>query len=108
MEREITKVVLLKEVCNDMCHNWYFGCYGKLYNHNKTRYKRCSFVVCIDSDDLWEYYEGKERCTDRQIREYVRFLACENLWMARDYDNLKEFYAWCNETIEKYNNTNII
>lgn len=106
MEREITKVVLLKEVCNDMCHNWYFLCYGKLYNNDKTKYKSCKFVICIDSDDLWEYYEGKEHYTDRQVREYVKFLACENLWaMAQDYNRLSDFYDWCNETIENYNRT---
>ena len=107
MERVITKVVLLKEVCNDMCHNWYFGCYGRIFSPDQKHYKQCSFVLVVDSEDISDYFDGKEIVTQKNVREYVKFVALETMYSnVTDYNNLREFYNWCNETIEKYNGTN--
>lgn len=107
MKRIITKTILLNEVRNDKCHNWYYGFYGRIYNDNETRYKKCSFVLMVDSEDILEYYDGKENITQQDIRDYVKFLALENLYSdTKDYNNLKGFYAWCNDTIDRYNRMN--
>ena len=41
---EITKKQKLYEINNEKCHNYYYLIYGKIYNENKTRYRKFKFV----------------------------------------------------------------
>ena len=79
MKIELTKTRLLKEVCNDMCHNWYFGCYGRIFSPDQKHYKQCSFVLVVDSEDISDYFDGKEVVTQKNVREYVKFVALEKM-----------------------------
>ena len=49
---EITKKELLMEQNNDMAHNFYYKINGKIYNKEKTKYKKFKFVLSYDIFDL--------------------------------------------------------
>ena len=107
---EITKKQKIKEVNNDMCHNYYYLIYGRIYNENKTRYRKFKFVEWFDIFDLQEYYE-KDVITKNEIKAYVENLVdsigSSYIGDIKDYNDekgLKEFYNYCNETIKDYNN----
>ena len=106
---EITKKQKLLEINNDMCHNYYYLIYGRIYNENKTRYKKFKFVEFFDIFDMLEYYE-KDFVTKEEIKNYANNLidsiGCSYLCDIQNYNDeksLKEFYNYCNETIESYN-----
>lgn len=106
---EITKTKKLLEVNNSMCHNYYYLIYGRIYNENKTRCRKFKFVEWFDIFDLQEFFE-KDFITKEDIKVYVdeliygitsTYIECiENY---NDEKHLKEFYEYCNETIENYN-----
>lgn len=107
---EITKKQKLLEVNNDMCHNYYYLIYGRIYNENKTRYRKFKFVEWFDIFDMQEYYE-KDFIYKEDIKNYVDDLifgaSCaytNNIKSFDDEKGLKEFYNYCNETIKNYNN----
>lgn len=107
---EITKKQKLYEVNNEKCHNYYYLIYGKIYNENKTRYRKFKFVEWFDIFDMQEYYE-KDFITNTEIKAYVNNLidsiGCSYLCDVKSYNDekgLKDFYNYCNETIKNYNN----
>lgn len=107
---EITKIQKIKEINCDMCHNFYYLIHGKIYNENKTRFKRFKYIEWFDIFDLQEYFE-KDLITKNEIKIYVENLV-DNIGISyigdiKDYNDekgLKEFYKYCNETIKDYNN----
>lgn len=102
---EITKTKLLFEQSNDKAHNYYFLVYGRIYNENKTKYRKFKYVEWFDIFDVMEYFE-KDYVTKSDVKEYLNNLEFSPLYNIKNYndvDGLKSFYAQCNETIEKYN-----
>lgn len=106
---EITKKQKLLEVNNDKAHNFYYLIYGRIYNKEKTRYRKFKFVEWFDIFDLQEYFE-KDIITNDDVKEYVDFCieGIENTYLMeiKDYNDtegLKEFYDFCNVSIENYN-----
>lgn len=106
---EITKIQKIKEVNNDMCHNYYYLVHGRIYNEDKTRIRKFKFVEWFDIFDLQEYYE-KDIITKNEIKNYVENLVdnigCSYIGDIKDYNDekgLKEFCEYCNETIKQYN-----
>ena len=103
---EFTKVNLLLEVNNDMCHNFYYIYYGKIYNEDKTRYRKFKYIECFDMFDVQECYE-KEWITKEDIKNYALELTDNcylyNIKNYNDIEGLKEFYKFCNDTIKDYN-----
>ena len=51
---KLTKVQLIREVNNDMCHNWYFICYGRIYTEDLTKFMRVKYIVWFDIYDVCE------------------------------------------------------
>lgn len=105
MKIEYTKINLLYEQNNDMCHNYYYIYYGRIYNDTHTRYRKFKYVEMFDIFDLQEYYD-KDYITKEDIRNYA--LTSENSYLLsiNDYNDtkhLKEFYDYCRESIERYN-----
>ena len=97
---EITKKQKLLEVNNDMCHNYYYLIYGRIYNENKTRYRKFKFVEWFDIFDMQEYYE-KDFITNTEIKAYVNNLidsiGCSYIDDIKNYNDekgLKEFYNY--------------
>lgn len=102
---EYTKVNKILEVNNDMCHNYYFIYYGRIYNADHTRYRKFKYVEWFDIFDIQEYFE-KDRITKEDIKEYANNIENSYLLNIKDYndtEHLKEFYNYCNETIKDYN-----
>ena len=106
---KITKIQKLKEVNNSMCHNYYYIVYGRIYNESKTKYKKFKFVEWFDIFDMLEYYE-KDFVTKEEIKNYADNLTdsigCSYLCDVKsnnDEKGLKDFYNYCNQTIEEYN-----
>ena len=102
---EITKKEKIKEVNNDMCHNYYYLIHGRIYNEGKTRMRKFKYVVWFDIFDVQEYFD-KDLITKEDIKDYLNDM--ENVYLVNiksynDEKGLKEFYAYCNETIKKYN-----
>lgn len=106
MEIKYTKINKIYEVNNDMAHNYYYVYYGKIINDEKTRCRKFKFVLWFDIFDLQEFYE-KDTITKEEIKEYADQLCCDCVEnYVKDYndtDGLKQFYNWCNSTIENYN-----
>lgn len=104
---KITKKQKILEVNNDMAHNYYYLVYGRIYNKEKTRYRKFKFVEWFDIFDLQEYFE-KEYITNDDIKQYVNELIdTTNITNIKDYNDkegLKNFYDFCNDTIRRYNN----
>lgn len=102
---EYTKINKILEVNNDMVHNFYYIYYGKIYNEDKTRYRRFRYVEWFDIFDLQEYYE-KDYITKDDIRNYALTLENGCLLAIKNYNDkkhLKDFYNYCNDTIKNYN-----
>jgi hypothetical protein len=103
---ELTKREKLLEVNNDMCHNFYYLQYGRIYNANKTRFRRFKFVEWFDIFDVMEYFD-KEFVTKQEINEFANEIGwsmCEMFQSyIKSYDNCQIFYNMCNETIDRYN-----
>lgn len=105
---EITKKQKILEVNNDMCHNYYFLIYGRIYNENKTRYRKFKYIEWFDIFDVMEFF-NKEFITKQDIKEYLNNIEngyLTNIENYNDEKHLKEFYKYCNETIENYNKIN--
>lgn len=103
---EITKKQKLLEVNNEMCHNYYYLIYGRMYNENKTKMRKFRYVVWFDIFDLQEYFE-KDIITKNDIKIFLNDLEIGYLMNIKDYydtKGLKDFYEYCNETINDYNN----
>ena len=103
---EITKKQKILEINNDMCHNFYFLIYGRIYNESKTKYKKFKYVEWFDVFDVQEFFDDKEYITKNDIIDYLNNLENSYLLNIKDYNDekgLKEFYNYCNETIKKYN-----
>lgn len=105
----ITKMRLIREVNNDMCHNFYYEVRFRIYT-DKTHYYKGNFVIWFDTEDLAEEYPNKESFSKKDIRDYAETLAC--LFMDNaprknvNGETLKPFYAECRKTIEDYNGHN--
>lgn len=107
---EITKRQKIREVNNSMCHNYYFLVYGRIYNEGRTRMRKFKYVEWFDIFDVQEFFEDKEWITQEDVREYLNNLEVPYLYNIKDYNDekgLKEFYNYCNETINEYNKCNI-
>lgn len=102
---KITKKELLKEISNGMCHNFYYLIYGKIYNQDNTRYRKFKFVECFDIFDLQEYFE-KDCITKNDIKEYANEIAFSNIGYIKNYNDTRDFYNFCNESIKNYNESN--
>ena len=103
---EITKTQKIKEVNNDMCHNYYYLIHGRIYNEDKTRMRKFKYVLWFDIFDVQEFFEDKEYITYNDILEYRNNLEVPYLHNIKDYNDkkgLKAFYEYCNETIKQYN-----
>lgn len=103
---ELTKREKLLEVNNDMCHNFYYLQYGRIYNANKTSFKRFKFVEWFDIFDVMEYFD-KESVTQKEINEYINIITWDTVYTFRDliksFDDCSQFYDMCIETIKEYN-----
>ena len=105
---KITKTQKIKEVNCDMCHNYYFLIHGRIYNEGKTRYRKFKYVQWFDIFDVQDFFEDKEFITQKDVKEYLNNLEVQYLYNIKDYNDekgLKEFYEYCNETINDYNRT---
>ena len=103
---KITKTQKIKEVNCDMCHNYYFLIHGRIYNEGKTRYRKFKYVVWFDIFDVQEFFEDREIIKYSDVLEYLGNLEVPYLYDIKDYNDekgLKNFYEYCNETIENYN-----
>ena len=103
---KITKTQKIKEVNCDMCHNYYFLIHGRIYNEGKTRYRKFKYVVWFDIFDVQDFFEDKEIIKYDDVLEYLGNLEVPYLYNIKDYNDekgLKNFYEYCNETIENYN-----
>ena len=102
---EYTKINKIHEVNNDMAHNYYYIYYGRIYNENKTRYRKFKYIEWFDIFDLQEYFE-KDLITKEDVKNFANEIENSYLLNIKDYNDtkgLKEFYNYCNETIKNYN-----
>lgn len=99
---KVTKRQLLRRRQNDMENNWYYLIHGRIYNADKTRYRKYRFVVMFDGDDLWEYYR-KDNISEREISEYVDEMIFSFTQYIKGYNDVQEFVEICNQSIRRYN-----
>lgn len=105
----ITKMRLIREVNNDMCHNYYYEVNWRVYT-DATHFYRGNFVIWFDVFDVADYYPDKERFSKKDIREYAEEIACNFLCGAPkkevNAETIRPFYNQCRETINNYNGSN--
>ena len=69
--------------------------------------RKFKFVLWFDVFDLQEFYEGQEKITTADIGRYadeLGWLTCSsNEYLIKSYNDCTDFYNWCNETIDDYN-----
>lgn len=115
MEIKITKRTKVLEINNDMCHNYYYLVNGRIYNDDKTAYRKFKFISWFDIFDVDEYFNyddendtwNKNLVTQEMIKEYLEECIWAYVSMVTDYNNenqLKHFYQMCNDSIFNYNN----
>lgn len=102
MEIRITKKEKLQEINNDKAHNFYYLIYGRIYNDDKTRYKKFKFVLFFDVFDVQEYFE-QDFYTKENLRTYINDLIYSYTSLITDYTKTQYFYEICNDTIKQYN-----
>lgn len=102
---KITKKQKLLEINNDKVHNFYYLIYGKIYNEKETKYRKFKFITLFDVFDLQEFFE-KDYITKNDIKEYLENIEIVELLNIKNFNDektLKEFYNFCNQTINDYN-----
>lgn len=104
---KITKTSKLLEVNNDMVHNFYYLVYGRIINESKTKYKKFKFVLFYDVFDLQDYWENVTITKDME-KEYRNVLIFNMVDTIKSYDDTKDFYDLCNDTIKNYNKINYV
>lgn len=103
---KITKQTKILEINNEMCHNYYFLINGRIYNEEKTKYRKFKYIEYFDIFDVQEFFDDKEYITKNDIIDYLNNLENSYLLNIKNYNDkkgLKEFYNYCNETIINYN-----
>lgn len=93
-----TKRSLLHEICNEKCHNWYYYIRGRIYDEQKTRYRKFAFIVFLD---VLEELDG-DTYTKADIKDYLNEVI-DGMPYPDDFDNCQNFFNICNETIDNYN-----
>lgn len=102
MEIKITKRQLLKTGM----FNWEFWkISGRIYNDDKTKYRKFRFVVDFDANDICSYFDC-DSYTKKQHDEYLDEAVCGVICYINDFDDTKEFHKECNRTIHSYNERN--
>lgn len=80
-----------------------FLVYGKIYNYNKTKYRKFKFVLSIDDDAIFEYYE-KDKVTKSEIKSFRDDLIFGGFTsFINNYNDVDEFYKVCTDSIRSYN-----
>ena len=103
---ELTTRKKLCEVNNDMCHNFYYLQHGRIYNADKSQFRRFKFVEWFDIFEVMEYFE-KDIVSQQEIGEFANEIA----WCMietfqneiKSFDDCQAFFDICNKTIEDYN-----
>ena len=107
MEIKVTKRNMLWHQHNDMCCNWYWEVRGKIINDEKTRCRKYVFVVHYDYDDIAEWFEPENdvcpAITNDMHKEYLEELISSYLSFIESYDDCKQFYELCRESIDHWN-----
>jgi hypothetical protein len=67
--------------------------------------RKFKYVECFDALDVMEFFET-DYYNDKLVKEYLGNIENSYLYGIKDYNDekgLKEFYDYCNETINNYN-----
>lgn len=102
---EYTKISKIREVNNDMVHNYYYLYHGRIYNKEHTRYRKFKLVLYFDVFDVMEQFD-KDFINSNDVREYAKELVSSCYYDFKSYNDtegLKKFYKMCNDTIKEYN-----
>lgn len=102
---KITKTKLLREQNNDMCHNYYYLIQGRLYNEEKTKYRRFRFVEWFDIFDVMEFCD-KDYVTKEEIKDFALEVAISQIETIKDFNDeksIKDFYHYAYESVENWN-----
>lgn len=102
---KITKTKLLWEQKNDMVHNYYYLFQGRIYNEDKTKYRKFKFVEWCDIFDAMEYFE-KDYIALKDVKEFLTETMCSRLECIKDFNDentLRDFYNDMMESIESWN-----
>lgn len=109
-DHKITKIQKLKEVNNDMCHNFYYLVYFRLYNKEHTHYKHGKFVIWFDIFDVQEFYLEEDETrgvTKDEIKQYASEIAISTFeTYYKSYEKTEDLQEFCKSSIEDYNKTN--
>ena len=96
------RLSLLREVNNDMCHNWYWLANVRVVADHRVF--RCRFVFWHDWDDVAEHFDA-DVLTKKKIRQYADEIAGTMFSLPCRFTRAdwRKFVEFCNKTIEDYN-----
>ena len=103
----ITRMCKLLETNVNNRHEYYYMFYGKLYNEDKTRFRRFKFVDWFDTTEVREYF-NKDLITITDVKMYASFLCKDNCYLSEiedfyDTRHLEKFFDYCSDSINVYN-----
>lgn len=96
---KITKKILLKE---GLFNLKYYLIYGKIYNHEKTLSRNFKFIINYDDYDLCDYFNSENYSKNDEIN-FIDDLTLSFTNLINNFDDVKNFYDACNESIINYN-----
>lgn len=105
---DVTKRVKVLEVDNYMAHTYYYLVHVRIYNADRTRYRKAKFIVWMDAQDVAEWANPESDDCSYTKEDVLDLLANEIMNtcdLIKSYDDTAEFYAYCRQTIERFNST---
>jgi hypothetical protein len=101
---QITKKVTLEKWNNSMSTGEKILVYGRIINAEKTRCRKFKFVLFIDGFDYAEWLDYEERKNTLQAyKDYIDELICSYTMCINGYNDTKEFFEMCTDSINRYN-----
>ena len=85
---KITKMNKIHEVNNDIVHNYYYIYYGKIYNADRTKFRKFKYIEWFDVFDVQEFFD-KDLITENDVKEYAKNIENVYLCNIKDYDDIK-------------------
>lgn len=99
---DVTRRYLYHEVNNDMCHTYYYLVYVRIYNADRTRYRKAKFIVWVNGEDVCEFVDA-DTYKKSDIANLVDEIAYSEFDVINSYDDTKDFYDFCNRSIQRFN-----
>ena len=85
-----------KELLRQDGYNWIYLIHGKIYNESGQKFRTFRFVIWIDISDI---EKNINELFNNKLNSYIN----KALSLIINYDEVDNFYNYCNNSINKWN-----